>query len=277
MGGIIGGYMEDEQFEKIALQKHTRRKIEQYMGTIEQFNERIDTLKAQRKSVRYLPRKITKNEAQETFLKLNTNQINQTIERYQRFLDEGSEELVRLKSGGITTRWMYEESESLVNSVNNYRRYQRGRGLAGDKEIKLADDDIAYTDKKNRMEYMRGQKDIKDYFEALTKGWEFETDRTGQYKRNYLTAIQNNLGKGELYRFVEALDPKTLVKLYYSSPEIFDIKYVYPGDKDLTHEIEKRIALQAYRDAKDTNYETEVRKALGKTNKKFRNIIQTSR
>ena len=269
--------MTDEQFQSIALQKHTRRKIEQYMDSIEQFNERIDTLKAQRKSVRYLPRKITKNEAQETFLKLNTNQINQTIERYQRFLDEGSEELVRLKSGGITTRWMYEESESLVNSVNNYRRYQRGRGLAGDKEIKLADDDIAYTDKKNRMDYIRGQKDIKDYFEALTKGWEFESNRVGTYKRNYLQAIQNNIGKGDLYNFVEALDPKTLVKLYYASPKIFDIKYVYPGDKDLTHEIEKRIALEAYREAKDTNYETAVRKALGKTDKKFRNIVQTSR
>lgn len=269
--------MTDEQFQSIASQKHTRRKIEQYMDTIEQFNERIDTLKTQRKSVRYLPRKITKNEAQETFLKLNTNQINQTIERYQRFLDEGSEELVRLKSGGITTRWMYEESERLVNSVNNYRRYQRGRGLAGDKEIKLADDDIAYVDKKNRMDYIRGKKDIKDYFEALTKGWEFESNRAGAYKRNYLQAIQNNLGKGELYRFVEALDPKTLVKLYYASPEIFAIKYVYPGDMDLTHEIEKRIALEAYREAKDTNYETEVRKALGKTNKKFRNIVQTSR
>lgn len=269
--------MTDEQFEKIALQKHTRLKIEQYMDTIEQFNEHIDELKAQRKSVRYLPRKIPKNEAQDSFLKMNTTQINKTIERYQRFLDEGSEELVKLKSGGITTRWMYNEAENLVDSVNNYRRYQKGRGIVGDKEIKLSEDDIAYTDKKNRMEYMRGQKDIKDYFEALTKGWEFESNRTGTYKRNYLQAIQNNLGKGDLYRFVEALDPKTLVKLYYSSPKIFDIKYVYPGDRDLTHEIEKRVALEAYREAKDTDYEIEVRKALGKTDKKFRNIIQTSR
>lgn len=240
--------------------KHTKRKIAEYINVIEQFNRKIDRVTSL--GIRNQPDKIDTEKAVERADQLTTKQLNNIMRRYRRYLEPGAEELVNIKSGGVTTRWLKKETDTMIDSINKSRAYRRTKGFGIDETgqpVKPPDkQDAIYYKKENRLQNLRGREQINRYFEQLSRSWEVETDRIQTYKTNYLKAVEENFGKGELWLTVNNMNANTLTALYYKEPELLRINYVYVGDPSQAQDAENRI-LEAFRDESvGTRYQQDV-------------------
>lgn len=136
------------------------------------------------------------------------------------YLQEGAEE--RSTKYSSLTIWGEKAAEQFVRRLNkNKTEIYKSPFLK----------DIDKTDFRPQFEYMSAKQAQRALY-ALEKQTEAEEVITPKmYKENYLKAVENEMGKGYLYNYVDNLPEDVLAAAYYYDPATFEIKFVYSQDE----------------------------------------------
>ena len=141
----------------------------------------------------------------------------QTMKAY---LQEGAEE--RSTNYSSLTKWGEKAAEQYVRLLDkNKTEIYKSPFLK----------DIDKTRFRPQFKYMSAEQAKRAVY-ALEKQTEAEGNITPKmYKENYLKAVENEMGRGYLYNYVDNLPEDVVIAAYYYDPATFEIKFVYSQDE----------------------------------------------
>lgn len=191
--------------------------------TVQQFNAKITrTLRQHPEWSEFLPQRLTVSELTNKIS--SRRDFNREINSAQRFLRKGAEIPFESKTGIKTTQWEKREVGYKVAQVNRQRTLEAKRAnVSTTKGTMGSIKDNNLKPKKYDINKIR-LSDWAKYVETVEKQIlsSYTTEKMERYKQNYLKAIIQNLGTGELakrlYDYVEKLDPEFMYNIYYDDP-----------------------------------------------------------
>ena len=187
---------------------------------IKMFNAKIEMVSKSRPEIADIqPLKRTEHYL-ERFKTLTPREKTRARKVMQDYLQAGSEE--RSEKYPNMTKWGAESADKFVKQTNSQKaKYYKSPYLK----------DIDRMGLRPQFEYMSAEQAKRAVY-ALEKQTERDIHVSAkQYKENYLKAVENEMGKGELYTYVDQMPEDILVAAYYSDPATFEIKFVYSQDE----------------------------------------------
>ena len=201
---------------------------------IKMFNAKIEMVSKSRPEIADIqPLKRTEHYL-ERFKTLTPREKTRARKVMQDYLQAGSEE--RSDKYPNMTKWGAESADKFVKQTNRQKaKYYKSPYLK----------DIDRMGLRPQFEYMNPEQAKRAVY-ALEKQTERDIHVSAkQYKENYLKAVENEMGKGYLYNYVDKLPEDVLVAAYYSDPATFEIKFVYSQDEK---EAQQMFLLESFQD-----------------------------
>lgn len=186
---------------------------------IKMFNAKIEIVSKVRPEIADIqPLKRTEHYL-ERFKRLTSREKTRARKVMQDYLRGGAEE--RSEKYPNMTKWGAESADKFVKQTNRQKaKYYKSPYLK----------DIDRMGLRPQFEHMSAEQAKRAVY-ALEKQTESDIHMTAaQYKKNYLKAIENELGRGGLYTYVTELPAEILVAAYYFDPATFEIKFYYSQD-----------------------------------------------
>ena len=192
---------------------------------IKMFNAKIELVTKARPEIADIQPLKRSEHYLERFNKLTPREKTRARKTMQDYLRGGSEE--RSEKYPNMKKWGAESADKVVKQTNRQKaKYYKSPYLK----------DIDKMGLKPQFEYMSAEQAKRAVY-ALEKQTERDIHMTPKlYKENYLKAVENEMGKGGLYTYVEELPEDILVAAYYSDPATFEIKFVYSQDEKVTQQ-----------------------------------------
>lgn len=192
---------------------------------IKMFNAKIEIVSKSRPEIADIqPLKRTEHYL-ERFKSLTPREKTRARKVMQDYLRGGSEE--RSEKYPNMTKWGAESADKFVKQTNRQKaKYYKSPYLK----------DIDRMGLRPQFEYMNAEQAKRAVY-ALEKQTESDIHMTPErYKKNYLKAVENEMGRGGLYTYVSELPEEILVAAYYSDPATFEIKFVYSQDEKVAQQ-----------------------------------------
>lgn len=192
---------------------------------IKMFNAKIEIVSKARPEIADIqPLKRTEHYL-ERFKSLTPREKTRARKVMQDYLRGGAEE--RSEKYPNMTKWGAESADKFVKQTNRQKaKYYKSPYLK----------DIDRMWLRPQFEYMNAEQAKRAVY-ALEKQTESGIHMTPkQYKENYLKAVENEMGKGGLYTYVNEMPEDILVSAYYSDPATFEIKFIYSQDEKVAQQ-----------------------------------------
>lgn len=192
---------------------------------IEMFNAKIEIVSKARPEIADIQPLKRSEHYLERFKSLTPREKTRARKVMQDYLRGGAEE--RSEKYPNMTKWGAESAEKFVKQTNRQKaKYYKSPYLK----------DIDKMGLKPQFEYMNVEQAKRAVY-ALEKQTESDIHMpAAQYKKNYLKAVENEMGRGGLYTYVSELPEEILVAAYYSDPATFEIKFVYSQDEKVAQQ-----------------------------------------
>lgn len=201
------------------------QKVSKDEQLINQFNAKIKEVERLRPDIAEIQPLVRSAHYLERFKSLTPREKTRARKVMQDYLREGSEE--RSEKYPNMTKWGAESADKFLKQTNNRKaKYFKSPYLKDIEKMKL----------RPQFEYMNAEQAKRAVY-ALEKQTESDIHMTSkQYKENYLKAIENEMGKGGLYTYVDEMPEDILVAAYYSDPATFEIKFIYSQDEKVAQQ-----------------------------------------
>lgn len=164
--------------------------------------------------------------------------FNNFIKKYERYLREGAEEIIKSDRGAVASKWEVKEFE-IAQRAENTRRRAEAKKL-GEKEVTIAGKETG--NKRAEMGKIRenaNKQSKKKFKNQSQQEWEhakrlFEQRMKSNYKEKEYLQMQRNYTKGliaegypdELIKMMNNIDSKTFAQVFHTD-EIATVDFIY--------------------------------------------------
>lgn len=207
--------------------------------TIRNFNSKVNrTIKKmysnnQEDEIRFLPDKEDMRQFKKDMKQMTRKQFNERIYQMQKFSVRGAEKIINIGKYGTvrTTRWENANNYSRSNEETQRRKQiKKDNNLSEDTMTLQNKADAQYLGKKvYNPKSFRSQKEYDLYRKNVLKTTDvnYTNKLQIQYKKNYVKAINNQLGNdGEiLAKLIASLPVKVVNDAYWSDDPLLNINY----------------------------------------------------
>lgn len=219
-------------------------RIDRLRDAVEAFNLKVDSIHGD--SAGYQPVKLNLNDLAAKFQNLTYSEFSREINRINRYLLEGAENIVTTAQGKKTTVYELKEINNIINSINrkneNISKQYKPSTQTGTMGTLQSANLMKRTNRAQTIEPSKFDKYLSNIKEQLLNL--SDKNRQEKFKNNYLKAIANNLvadpenpEKLPLYNRVKAIPADQIERMYFQNPFLgFD--YVY-GPEDAQYIIER--------------------------------------
>lgn len=159
------------------------------------------------------------------------NDFNKTINRLERFLVKGAEDMVTTEGGVQTTKYQINELKIQQRTINQYRAKARKEA-----NVSTEKGTMGAIKKMNLRPLTKNiEKTPKEMWDKLVNSYErqsmdtYYSSRDEMYKRNYLNAFKQTLANEipDVYEKVSKMKAEDVVNMYYYDPNL-QLDFFYP-------------------------------------------------
>lgn len=207
---------------------------------VRRFNAKITRVSRAKPEIASIqPQRIVSKELQDFLKEYDRATFNRYIGKMSRYLRKGAELPYTTKQDVTITNWEKKEIDNTFRSINARRRAEINKYQpSAEKGTLRTIDEANLRPRPNTVNTIK-EKNWKTFTENLERQALSYADqgRHEQYKKNFITAIINELGpNSRLIPLVEQADTESLIRAYYSNP-ILQLDFVY--DPKEAEEIER--------------------------------------
>lgn len=213
--------------------KFSKKDEDELSKLVKNFNAKIRRVKKKHPELAFIqPAKLSKSEIKTSYESVPKATYRKAIAGYKKYLERGGEMPYTTKRGVNITLWQKREIDRQFRTINAQRKkeidkYQPSVFKGTSNAIK----NMNLKPRKNTIEEI-SPKSWGRFVENLEKQAYHNTSKR-HYKENYLKAILNEFGEGELYEKFKNVPEDTLYQMYFDSPYL-QIDFIYdPHEKDI--------------------------------------------
>lgn len=194
------------------------------------FNSKLTRLNNQKPGgEEYLPERINVKELTEQIY--SRQDFKRIINKHERFMKKGAEEIILSSKGIKTTKWEKHEVALAVAQINRNRTKERKKANVNTYKGTMGSiESNNLRPKKFNFENIK-KSDWEKYMQNVEKQIisNYSEEKKERYKQNYLTCIESNLGDSDqaegLYKFINSLDADFMYSKYYDD-SLLQIQYI---------------------------------------------------
>lgn len=198
-------------------------------STIKLFNLKIQRIKETRPDIMEIqPEILSSVNELKKLAQLSRKNFERTIKSYESYLKEGAELPYTTATGKTITSWEKGEIDRMYRSINA-RRNEMIRLYRPSEYQREA---LNLNVRKNVIEEIL-PKNWERYKQSLYRTYYGEQEKL--YRENFIKAVQNELGEGELYNRLISISPEKLYR-YLFTTRFINIPFIY--EKELGQDVE---------------------------------------